>query len=162
MLWTIMSPRLPSAMLNLLLPSAYAPTAIKSAACRLRLRLRMHQHQQSLLLFKAGRKAAPSRGLRASSSSSSSSSRHPCPGLSKPPLLSPPESQIWDRLVHAYEPSRLVVQDISGGCGTMYLIEVTSARFRGMRELQQQRMVLATLKDLRSGWHGLQLRTFED
>ena len=142
-------------ILNPVLPSPSAGMAIKSATYSLRLRFRLAQ-QQSHVLFKPAQNPRALAGIRASSSSSHSPS-----GPSKPPLLSAPESQIWDRLTSAYSPSRLVVQDISGGCGSMYMIEITSARFRGLRELQQQRMVLATLKDLRRGWHGLQLRTFE-
>lgn len=70
------------------------------------------------------------------------------------------ETQIWRRLAEDFSPERLVVRDVSGGCGSMYLIEVTADMFRGKRELQQQRMVLASIKDLREGWHGVQLRTY--
>jgi stress-induced morphogen len=56
-------------------------------------------------------------------------------------------------------PTQLVVQDISGGCGSMYGIEVTSEKFRGLHLLQQQRLVNATLGDLVKQWHGVQLKT---
>jgi stress-induced morphogen len=52
-----------------------------------------------------------------------------------------------------------VVQDISGGCGSMYGIEVTSEKFRGLNMLKQQRLVNATLGDLVKQWHGVQLKT---
>jgi stress-induced morphogen len=56
-------------------------------------------------------------------------------------------------------PTQLVVQDISGGCGSMYGIEVTSEKFRGLNMLKQQRLVNATLGDLVKQWHGVQLKT---
>lgn len=66
---------------------------------------------------------------------------------------------IWDRLVAEFAPAELVVQDISGGCGSMYGIEISSDRFRGLGVLKQQRMVNSALADLMKGWHGVQLRT---
>src|SRR4051794_22340940 len=39
------------------------------------------------------------------------------------------------------------VQDTSGGCGSMYSIEVVSERFRGLSELARQRLVNAALRD---------------
>lgn len=79
--------------------------------------------------------------------------------MEKPESLDAAETTIWDRLAKEYNPTELEVRDISGGCGSMYFIEVTSESFKGKRELQQQRMVLATLKDLRENWHGIQLKT---
>lgn len=57
--------------------------------------------------------------------------------------------------------TRLDVKDISGGCGSMYGIEVESEKFRGMNMLKQQRMVNQVLKEKMDseGWHGVQLRT---
>ncbi|KAJ2892838.1 bola-like protein [Zalerion maritima] len=89
--------------------------------------------------------------------SASSSSSSP---LEKPEGMDAAETGIWDRLVADYDPTDMVVKDISGGCGSMYFIEVTSDKFKGKRELQQQRMVLATLKGLRENWHGIQLKTY--
>lgn len=79
--------------------------------------------------------------------------------LEKPDFLDEAESTIWDRLVREFDPVELVVQDISGGCGSMYGIEISSERFRGATMLKQQRMVNAVLGDLMKGWHGCQLKT---
>ncbi|KAL8383383.1 hypothetical protein RB595_006910 [Gaeumannomyces hyphopodioides] len=110
-------------------------------------------------------RAAPFAVARAAYSSSSSS---PAPtaddGASsaapaKPDYLNEAETVIWDRLVAEFAPAELVVQDISGGCGSMYGIEISSDRFRGHGMLKQQRMVNGVLADLMKGWHGVQLRT---
>lgn len=83
----------------------------------------------------------------------------PSGGLEKPSYLSEGESQVWDRLVAEFAPTQLVVQDISGGCGSMYGIEICSDKFRGLTMLKQQRLVNAALGDLMKDWHGLQLKT---
>ncbi len=58
-----------------------------------------------------------------------------------------------------FAPAELVVQDISGGCGSMYGIEVSSEKFRGLTMLKQQRLVNSALRDLMKEWHGVQLKT---
>lgn len=77
----------------------------------------------------------------------------------KPDYLNESETEIWNRLMAAFEPVELVVQDISGGCGSMYGIEISSDKFRGSGMLKQQRMVNKVLADLMKEWHGVQLRT---
>jgi stress-induced morphogen len=77
----------------------------------------------------------------------------------KPDYLNDAESAIWDKLTAEFSPTQLLVQDISGGCGSMYGIEITSERFRGVGMLKQQRMVNAVLGDEMKNWHGVQLRT---
>ncbi|KAI1805594.1 bola-like protein [Daldinia bambusicola] len=77
----------------------------------------------------------------------------------KPDYLNDAESAIWDKLTAEFEPTELMVQDISGGCGSMYGIEIASEKFRGVNMLKQQRMVNAVLGDQMKGWHGVQLRT---
>jgi len=79
--------------------------------------------------------------------------------LEKPDFLDEAESAIWDMLVKEFDPKELVVQDISGGCGSMYGIEISSEKFRGANMLKQQRMVNAVLGDLMKNWHGVQLKT---
>lgn len=73
--------------------------------------------------------------------------------------MSPAESSIASILTAELEPTRVLVQDISGGCGSMYAIDVTAERFRGQTVLKQQRMVNAALGDVIKGWHGVQIRT---
>jgi stress-induced morphogen len=62
-------------------------------------------------------------------------------------------------LVAEFAPTQLEVKDISGGCGSMYGIEVCSEKFRGLNMLKQQRLVNAALGDLVKEWHGVQLNT---
>ncbi|KAF9875338.1 BolA-like protein [Colletotrichum karsti] len=81
------------------------------------------------------------------------------PTLEKPDHLDAAESTIWDKLVAEFSPSELIVQDVSGGCGSMYAIDITSAKFKGANMLKQQRMVNAVLGDMMKQWHGVQLRT---
>ncbi|KAK1756457.1 bola protein [Echria macrotheca] len=80
--------------------------------------------------------------------------------LEKPESMSDGEVEIWDKLVAELAPvADLEVRDISGGCGSMYYIDVSSERFRGLNMLKQQRMVNAALGDLVKQWHGVQLKT---
>ncbi|KAI1496896.1 bola-like protein [Biscogniauxia marginata] len=81
------------------------------------------------------------------------------PTPEKPDYLDDAESAIWDTLVAEFAPTELTVQDISGGCGSMYGIEIASEKFRGVNMLKQQRMVNAVLGDRMKDWHGVQLRT---
>lgn len=76
-----------------------------------------------------------------------------------PENLNPAEKEIYQLLARELEPSVLKVQDISGGCGSMYEIHVVSARFRGLRMLQQQRLVNSILGDMLKKWHGMRLTT---
>ncbi|KAF4983593.1 hypothetical protein FZEAL_1043 [Fusarium zealandicum] len=75
------------------------------------------------------------------------------------PSMTPAESAIADILAEKLTPTQLLVQDVSGGCGSMYAIDITSAAFKGQNILKQQRMVNAALGDLVKGWHGVQIRT---
>ena len=79
--------------------------------------------------------------------------------LQAPEHLNEKEREIWDILHREFKPTRLDVQDISGGCGSMYGIEVVSERFRGLNMLKQQRLVNEVLGEEIKGWHGVQLRT---
>jgi stress-induced morphogen len=75
------------------------------------------------------------------------------------PSMSPAESAIAEILSEKLSPTELLVQDVSGGCGSMYAIDITSPAFKGQTILKQQRMVNAALGDLVKGWHGVQIRT---
>ncbi|KAK7408335.1 hypothetical protein QQX98_009483 [Neonectria punicea] len=75
------------------------------------------------------------------------------------PSMTPAEASIASILAEKLSPTQLLVQDVSGGCGSMYAIDITSAAFRGQTILKQQRMVNAALGDLVKGWHGVQIRT---
>ena len=69
------------------------------------------------------------------------------------------EKFVYDKLAARLSPSQLDVADISGGCGSMYAINITSAKFKGLSIVKQHKLVNEILKDEISGWHGLQLRT---
>ncbi|KAK0388928.1 hypothetical protein NLU13_2505 [Sarocladium strictum] len=79
----------------------------------------------------------------------------------EPASMSEAESSIADLLRSKLTGpvTHLLVQDISGGCGSMYAIEVTAEDFRGKTMLKQQRMVNAALGEVIKGWHGVQIRT---
>lgn len=84
---------------------------------------------------------------------------NPPAALSAPEHLNEKEKSIFELLNNELKPKKLEVQDISGGCGSMYGIEVVSEKFRGLSMLKQQRLVNAVLGDEIKGWHGVQLRT---
>ncbi|EKD21210.1 BolA-like protein [Drepanopeziza brunnea f. sp. 'multigermtubi' MB_m1] len=76
-----------------------------------------------------------------------------------PTHLNDKERQIWEMLMRELQCTSLEVQDISGGCGSMYGIDVVSERFRGLGMLKQQRLVNEVLGEEIKGWHGVQLKT---
>ncbi|KAH7348597.1 bola protein [Rhexocercosporidium sp. MPI-PUGE-AT-0058] len=76
-----------------------------------------------------------------------------------PAHLNPKERQIWEMLMRELQCTSLEVQDISGGCGSMYGIDIVSERFRGLGMLKQQRLVNQVLGEEIKGWHGVQLKT---
>lgn len=69
------------------------------------------------------------------------------------------ETKIYNILNEEFKPLRLQVQDVSGGCGSMFAILVESAKFKGLPMIKQHRLVNETLKDEIKKWHGLQLKT---
>ncbi|KAF7926834.1 uncharacterized protein EAE98_006219 [Botrytis deweyae] len=79
--------------------------------------------------------------------------------LEVPSHLDEAEKKIWSLLYNELAPTKLQVQDISGGCGSMYGIEIVSEKFRGLNMLKQQRLVNKVLGEEIKGWHGVQLRT---
>ena len=80
-------------------------------------------------------------------------------GLEKPADLDEGESQVWDILIREFAPTNLVVRDISGGCGSMYGVDICSEKFRGLNMLKQQRLVNGALGELVKQWHGIQIKT---
>jgi len=69
------------------------------------------------------------------------------------------ENEIFTMLETDFSPSALVVQDISGGCGSMFAIQIESEKFRGLTPVKQQQLVYKALGSEVPKWHGLQLRT---
>lgn len=79
--------------------------------------------------------------------------------LQAPEHLDEKERLVFEKLREALKPIKLEVQDISGGCGSMYGIEIVSESFRGLNMLKQQRLVNEVLGEEIKSWHGVQLKT---
>ena len=79
--------------------------------------------------------------------------------LMAPEHLNEKERHIWEMLMKELNCTELEVQDISGGCGSMYGINVVSEKFRGLNMLKQQRLVNQVLGEDIKTWHGVQLKT---
>ncbi|TAQ87881.1 hypothetical protein B7494_g3791 [Chlorociboria aeruginascens] len=101
------------------------------------------------------------RCIPANPSSRTYSTTSPQPSDPTPDLshMDPLELAVYTKLSQAFSPTALEVQDISGGCGSMYSINIKSAQFEGLGILKQQRLVNEVLKEEVKGWHGVQLRT---
>jgi BolA-like protein 3 len=88
------------------------------------------------------------------------------------------EQAIYDKLSKRFQPSELIVQDVSGapfqlphspklvfhhlrlgGCGTFYAITIVSAAFKGIPLVRQHRLVNEVLEKEIKGFHGLQVCT---
>ncbi|KEQ79564.1 bola-like protein [Aureobasidium pullulans EXF-150] len=76
-----------------------------------------------------------------------------------PDYLDEKELHIFQKLNTELEPTKLEVQDVSGGCGSMYALDIVSSKFKGLSVIKQHRLVNAVLKDEIKGWHGVQLKT---
>eukprot|EP01116_Phalansterium_solitarium_P009743 TRINITY_DN24016_c0_g1_i1.p2 TRINITY_DN24016_c0_g1~~TRINITY_DN24016_c0_g1_i1.p2 ORF type:complete len:103 (-),score=7.86 TRINITY_DN24016_c0_g1_i1:157-465(-) len=69
------------------------------------------------------------------------------------------EERIAQLLRTSLKTNDVQVTDISGGCGAMFNIAVTSPLFAGKSMVQQHRDVNAILKDEIKDMHGLTLKT---
>ncbi|KAF2448185.1 bola-like protein [Karstenula rhodostoma CBS 690.94] len=76
-----------------------------------------------------------------------------------PDYLNEAELHIFNKIKAELQPVKLEVQDISGGCGSMYALQIESERFNGLSVIKQHKMVNEVLKEEIKGWHGVQLRT---
>ncbi|KAI6247482.1 hypothetical protein HI914_04514 [Erysiphe necator] len=79
--------------------------------------------------------------------------------LVPPEHLNAEEKKIYQHLVQELEPTFLDVQDISGGCGSTYAIEIVSYRFSGLTLVKQQKLVYVALRDMIKEWHGVRIKT---
>ncbi|KAI8897932.1 bola protein [Globomyces pollinis-pini] len=75
------------------------------------------------------------------------------------PTYSQGERIIHEKLANQLEATNLVVEDMSGGCGSMYKVSIASPKFAGVPLLKQHRMVSEILKDEIKGMHGIQINT---
>ena len=141
-----------------LLPRAAPKRPLSSTTTRLQLQ----QAAYSLLPREPLLQPATRRYLSTTSSVLSPAQPQDSPSAAspqKPADLTEGEAQVWDILMAEFAPTQLIVQDISGGCGSMYGIDISSEKFRGLGMLKQQRLVNAALGDLVKEWHGVQLKT---
>ncbi|GAN02194.1 bola-like protein [Mucor ambiguus] len=76
-----------------------------------------------------------------------------------PAGLNAGEKHIYEKLSQALAPHKLRVADVSGGCGSMYAIDIAAAKFEGTSIVKQHRMVNDILKEEIKAMHGLQLKT---
>ena len=70
--------------------------------------------------------------------------------------------QLIRKLLEAKFPQAktIEVEDISGGCGSMYQIIVESTEFKGMRKVKMHQMVNDCLqKEIKHNMHGLRIHT---
>ena len=76
-----------------------------------------------------------------------------------PDYLSEGELKIFNKIISQLRPSSLEVQDISGGCGSMYALDIVSEKFKGLPVIKQHRLVNEVLGEEIKSWHGVQLKT---
>ncbi len=69
------------------------------------------------------------------------------------------ERILYTKLIDSLQPSAVIVKDISGGCGSMYAVQITSSKFKGVPLVKQHQMVNQVLKDDIKGFHGIQIKT---
>jgi stress-induced morphogen len=74
--------------------------------------------------------------------------------------ISTGEKLLRDKISNALQCSKVVVQDISGGCGSMYEVQVTSTKFKDLSLVKQHKLIADILKDEIKGMHGIRINTF--
>jgi stress-induced morphogen len=75
---------------------------------------------------------------------------------------SPYEKSIMEKLHSATElsnPTRVIVEDRSGGCGANFYILIESEVFRGIPRIKQHRIVQDVLKEDIAKWHAVSIET---
>ncbi|KAJ7591389.1 bola protein [Mycena floridula] len=77
-----------------------------------------------------------------------------------PVSLSEGEQHIVNKLTERFSPSRLQVQDVSGGCGSFYAVTIASTAFKGLPIVKQHKLVTEALKEEIAGIHGLQVNDY--
>lgn len=76
--------------------------------------------------------------------------------------LSPYEAKISAHLRDSevlQNPTKVVVEDRSGGCGANFYILVESTVFKGIPRIRQHRIVQDVLKDEIAKWHAVSIET---
>ncbi|CAF2353970.1 unnamed protein product [Brassica napus] len=68
------------------------------------------------------------------------------------------KEQVEASLTSKLKPIHLEVNDISGGCGSSFEVEVVSEQFEGKRLLERHRMVNAALEEEMKEIHALSIK----
>ena len=136
----------------------------------------------SLLARKTATPAGARRAVRAAASSSSSSSSAAVsasasfrfgrfvgasPGFfrgfaSAAAAEGSKEDQIAKKLREVVAATHVEVEDISGGCGSMYRVMVVSPEFEGLALIKQHRLVQKAIASEIADMHGLTLKTVSE
>lgn len=75
----------------------------------------------------------------------------------KPAFTTSGERHIYEKLERELKPTKLAVTDSSGGCGSMYVVEVEAESFRGLTRVKQTQLVNGLLKDEIKDMHGMRV-----
>ncbi|KAJ2232418.1 hypothetical protein IWW45_004983 [Coemansia sp. RSA 485] len=67
------------------------------------------------------------------------------------------EKHIYEKLHRELSPTKLTVTDSSGGCGSMYVVEIEAECFRGKSRVGQTKMVNSLLKEELKDMHGMRV-----
>ncbi|KAJ2494468.1 hypothetical protein GGI11_008835 [Coemansia sp. RSA 2049] len=67
------------------------------------------------------------------------------------------EQAIYDKLIDELRPNKLAVTESSGGCGSMYVVEIETERFRGLSRVKQTQLVTSLLKQEIRQMHGIRV-----
>lgn len=71
-----------------------------------------------------------------------------------------PSDKMANTLKQKFPLAKLIkVEDVSGGCGSMYEIFVESVEFKGLSMVKQHRLINEVLKDDIKQMHGLRIHT---
>ena len=70
------------------------------------------------------------------------------------PSPSPEEAAVAAKLASAFPGCTATVTDTSGGCGTMFQVQVTSPSFTGVPTPRQHLLVARALSEFIPTWHG--------
>ncbi|KAF2126117.1 bola-like protein [Dothidotthia symphoricarpi CBS 119687] len=76
-----------------------------------------------------------------------------------PDYLNEAELHVFNKIKAELDPVKLEVQDVSGGCGSMYAIDIESPKFKGLTVIKQHKLVNKVLEAEIKSWHGVQLKT---
>lgn len=72
---------------------------------------------------------------------------------------SPEEKALADKVLAALPGAKVMVEDVSGGCGSSYNVHVESDVFAGMTRIKQHRLVSGPLKEDMKTIHALRIFT---